>query len=150
MIIINIDEESLPRNWYTASEGYHEELCDPDNLKRLMQVIRQSACKQRPDKPLAGPVKLTLKVFFPPPRLQCGSGVSDNESECHGDYKDLYTNTLIEIIKEALKTIYWEEDSQVIDLRVGKWHSDQSRVEVIIEEGPTFFKDTHDGLITPH
>ena len=83
---------------------------------------------------LTGQLKMTVVAYFAIPnsiskkkRLQMVSGEIRPTKKPDGD-------NVLKIICDALNTIAYDDDKQVVDMAISKFYSDEPRVEVEIEE----------------
>lgn len=113
--------------------GGHPSAYDPKESKSYKQIVRGEAVKVRPEVPLAGAISLTVKVYRSIPK---SFSKKKTAAAISGDLRPITKpdlDNVIKGIKDALKSVIWRDDSQVVDLAdSGKWYSDVPRVEITI------------------
>lgn len=83
---------------------------------------------------LEGAIKATIKAYFGIPK-----SISQKRKKLmiNGKVRPTKkpdTDNLAKIILDSLNSIAFDDDKQVVDLRVEKYYSEEPRVEVILEE----------------
>ncbi|OPX87750.1 MAG: Endodeoxyribonuclease RusA [Pelotomaculum sp. PtaB.Bin104] len=117
-----------------ARIGNHVTTYDPEKSRTYKSIVRDEAIKVKPDKPLEGPLILTVAAYKSIPKsLSKKKTQQALEGELRPTIKPDLDN-VVKGIKDALKGIIWRDDSQVIWLFASKWYSDKPRVEVEVEE----------------
>jgi len=107
---------------------------DPEESRNYKQLVKIEAVRVRPEKPWEGPVSVEIRIYKTVPksfsgrkrRLALAGGMRpttrpDASNFCKG-------------IEDALKGIIIRDDSQIVDLLVSKWYSENPRVEVTIRQ----------------
>lgn len=117
---------------FTTVHGYAAAY-DPEKSKSYKQIVRGEAVKVRPDVPLAGAISLTVKVYRSIPK---SFSKKKTAAAISGEVRPITKpdlDNVIKGIKDALKSVIWRDDSQVVDLAdSGKWYSDVPRVEITV------------------
>ncbi|WP_425452797.1 RusA family crossover junction endodeoxyribonuclease [Ammoniphilus oxalaticus] len=106
---------------------------DPQNSRDFKQYVGLVASQHAPRKPLEGPLKVRLAIYRP--MLKSFSRRRMGLAE-HGLYRPTTKPDLdnyVKSISDALNKIIWKDDSQVVDLRVSKFYSEQPRIEIEVE-----------------
>ena len=115
--------------------GGHARLYDPAKSRNYKGMVREEALKQKPVKPLEGPVSLTVRVYQ---RIPKGFSKAKRAAALTGRLRPTTRPDLKNVlagIEDSLKQVIWLDDSQVVDFGdSGKWYDDNPRVEVEIEE----------------
>lgn len=75
--------------------------------------------------PLEGPVELSIAAYYLPPK----SGPRRHWKTSRPD-----ADNLSKLIKDALNTVAWRDDAQVVSLHVWKQYDAVARVAVVIKE----------------
>lgn len=107
---------------------------DPANSRDFKKYVRLVASEHRPSTLLYGP--LAMKVDIYKPSLKSFSKKKSIAAE-KGELRPVTkpdVDNYVKGIKDALKSVIWKDDSQVVDLHISKWYSETPRVEVIIKE----------------
>ena len=107
---------------------------DPKKSRDFKRYVSAVAAKFAPASLLEGPLQLEVKVYKP-------SLKSFSKKKALAAEKGLLRPTTkpdvdnyVKGVKDALNKVIWNDDSQVVDLKVSKWYSEKPRVEVIIKE----------------
>ena len=115
----------------------------PANKKQKpwMAQVRAVAVEHYSGAPMTGPIKLHLHFFLPRPKSHYGSG--KNHKQVKASAPEYPTGKpdrlkLARAIEDALTSIIWRDDSQVVDGNTIKLYCDNARptpgVYIIIEE----------------
>jgi len=110
----------------------HLRLYDPRKSRDYKQYVRLVASQHRPKELLAGPLQLKVKVYRP--TLKSFSKKKKEKAE-KGEIRPTTkpdVDNYVKGIKDALKSVIWKDDSQVVDLQVSKFFSESPRIEVEI------------------
>ncbi|WFE15332.1 RusA family crossover junction endodeoxyribonuclease [Bacillus atrophaeus] len=109
---------------------------DPVKSKNFKQYVALVASQYRPKQVIAGPVAMDVRVFRPMPKA-----VSNSKKKKESAEKGLLRPTTkpdvdnyVKGVKDALNHLIYKDDSQVVDLKVSKFYSEEPRVEVTITE----------------
>ena len=107
---------------------------DPKKSRDYKDYVRLVAVEKAPKEPIDGPVSLTIRVFRPIPKSfsKKKAELAENGSLRPTTKPD--ADNFLKSIKDALKGIIWRDDSQVVDVYVGKWYSSRPRIEIEIQE----------------
>lgn len=105
---------------------------DPKKSRDYKREIKAEAVKVRPEKPWEGPVSLEIRIYKSIPKSFSGrkrklavigglrpTTKPDVSNVCKG-------------IEDAIKGIIIRDDSQIVNLSVYKWYSENPRAEIII------------------
>lgn len=117
-----------------STQGGFARAYDPKKSKDFKQYVKLAASDYRPQSLLEGPLALEVKVFKS--SLKSFSQKKKKAAEV-GELRPLTkpdVDNFVKGIKDALKSIIWKDDSQVVDLHVSKWYSENPRVEVTVSE----------------
>lgn len=83
---------------------------------------------------MEGPLQLEVKVYKPSLKsFSKKKALAAEEGVLRPTTKPDVDN-YVKGVKDALNKVIWNDDSQVVDLKVSKWYSEKPRVEVIIKE----------------
>jgi len=114
--------------------GGHVRAYDPKKSKDFKEYIKLAAADYRPDKLFEGQLKLEVKVyksilksFSKKKALEAEQGILRPTTKPDVD-------NYVKGIKDALKSIIWKDDSQVVEMTVSKWYSEVPRIEVTINQ----------------
>lgn len=106
---------------------------DPAKSSNFKKYIRCEALKYKPTKLLEGSLHLTVAIYRSMPQMskkKAELALSEKLKPITKPDLDNYVKS----IKDALKGIMWQDDSQVTDMVVKKRYTDKPRVEVEISE----------------
>lgn len=112
----------------------HIRMYDPKKSSSYKDYVRLVASEHAPAKLFDGALELQVKIFRPMPKA------FSNKKKALAEQGGLRPTTkpdsdnYLKAIKDALKNVIWKDDSQVVDVTVGKWYSERPRVEVSIME----------------
>lgn len=112
----------------------HVRMYDPKKSRDYKHYVRLTASQHRPEKLLTGPLALRVKVFRP--TLKSFNKKKKAEAE-KGELRPITkpdVDNYVKAIKDALNSVIWKDDSQVVDLQVSKFYSENPRIEVEIDE----------------
>ncbi|MBY0122185.1 RusA family crossover junction endodeoxyribonuclease [Bacillus sp. S/N-304-OC-R1] len=107
---------------------------DPAKSKDFKKYVKLVASQHRPVQLITGPVVMKVKIFKP--SLKSFSKKKTAAAE-RGELRPLTkpdVDNYVKGIKDALKSVVWKDDSQVVDLHISKWYSETPRIEVTITE----------------
>ncbi|MGS0935273.1 MULTISPECIES: RusA family crossover junction endodeoxyribonuclease [Bacillus] len=109
---------------------------DPVKSKNFKQYVALVASQHRPKQVITGPVAMEVRVFRPMPKAVSGSKRKKENAE-KGILRPVTkpdVDNYVKGVKDALNHLIYKDDSQVVDLKVSKFYSEEPRVEVIITE----------------
>ncbi|ASS70091.1 RusA family crossover junction endodeoxyribonuclease [Bacillus atrophaeus] len=109
---------------------------DPAKSKDFKQYVALVASQHRPKKVITGPVAMDVRVFRPMPK-KVSNSKKKKESAEKGLLRPITkpdVDNYVKGVKDALNHLIYKDDSQVVDLKVSKFYSEEPRVEVIITE----------------
>lgn len=112
----------------------HVKLYDPAKSKDFKKYVKLVASQHRPVKLLEGP--LSMKVVIYKSSLKSFSKKKTDAAE-RGELRPITkpdVDNYVKGVKDALKSVIWNDDSQVVDLQVSKYYSQTPRIEIIVEE----------------
>jgi Holliday junction resolvase RusA-like endonuclease len=115
-----------------SSHGGFTRAYDPKKSKDFKEYVKLVAADHRPGTLLDGPLKLEVKVFKENLKSFSKKKAAAAES---GELRPLTkpdVDNYVKGIKDALKSIIWKDDSQVVELNVSKWYSEVPRVEITV------------------
>lgn len=135
MIKLIIYGEPVPqgRPRFTTVDG-HARAYDPAKSKSFKQYVKLVASQNRPPELLTGPIQMDVKIYKG--TLKSFSKKKAEQAE-KGELRPLTkpdVDNYVKGIKDALKSVVWKDDSQVVDLHISKWYSATPRIEITIEE----------------
>ena len=93
------------------------------------------AHNSRPERPIEGPIKLTLKFCFKRPKNHYGTGKNSRVLKTtspiwHTGRPD--TDNLVKFVADSLNGVYWLDDSQICVLDCIKVYDEHPRTEVLV------------------
>jgi len=111
----------------------------PANKKQKpwMAQVRAVAVEHYSGEPITKAIDLYCRFFLPRPKSHYGSGknsgmVKDSAPEEPTGKPDLFK--LVRAVEDALTSIIWRDDSQIITVNASKRYHDKPGVEIRIEE----------------
>lgn len=107
---------------------------DPAKSKDFKKYVKLVASQHRPPQLIDGPISMKVEIFKP--SLKSFSKKKALAAE-RGELRPLTkpdVDNYVKGVKDALKSVIWKDDSQVVDLHIGKWYSENPRIEITIEE----------------
>ncbi|MEK4871539.1 RusA family crossover junction endodeoxyribonuclease [Niallia sp. FSL W8-1348] len=126
-----------------SNHGGFTRAYDPKKSKDFKQYVKLVAAEYRPPALLEGPLLLEVKVYKPTLKSFSKKKTAAAES---GELRPVTkpdVDNYVKGIKDALKQIIWNDDSQVVDLHVSKWYSQTPRIEVTVSEVKTHEPSYH-------
>lgn len=96
--------------------------------------VKQCYCIEHRDKKLTGQIKAEIAAYFSIPKSTSKKNREEMINRIQRPTKKPDTDNIAKIILDSLNTIAFDDDKQVIDLRVLKYYSENPRVEVRLEE----------------
>lgn len=112
----------------------HVRMYDPKKSRDYKNYIRLAASEHKPEKLLEGPLSMKVKIYRP--SLKSFSKKKAEMAE-KGELRPVTkpdTDNYIKAIKDALKSVIWKDDSQVVELHASKYYSQNPRIEIEIKE----------------
>ncbi|WP_346207632.1 RusA family crossover junction endodeoxyribonuclease [Caldifermentibacillus hisashii] len=112
----------------------HVRMYDPKKSRDYKNYIRLAASEHKPEKLLEGPLSMKVKIYRP--SLKSFSKKKAEMAE-KGEIRPVTkpdTDNYIKAIKDALKSVIWKDDSQVVELHASKYYSQNPRIEIEIKE----------------
>lgn len=117
-----------------SSQGGFVRAYDPAKSKDFKKYVQLVAAQNRPEQLLTGPI--AMKVVIYKSTLKSFSKKKIEAAE-RGDLRPLTkpdVDNYVKGIKDALKSIVWKDDSQVVELHISKYYSSSPRIEISIQE----------------
>ncbi|WP_025114409.1 RusA family crossover junction endodeoxyribonuclease [Lysinibacillus fusiformis] len=107
---------------------------DAPKSKNFKDFVKLVAWQNKPSELITGPIKLQADIYLMPPkkyhtgpkRALIASGELRPITKPDAD-------NLIKGIKDGCNKVIWHDDSQIVELNVRKFYSEQPRAEVTIE-----------------
>lgn len=109
---------------------------DPAKSKYFKQYVALVASQHRPETVITGTVSMDVKVYRPMPKSVSNSKKKKEKVE-NGLSRPTTkpdVDNYVKGVKDALNHLIYKDDSQVVDLKVSKFYSEEPRVEVMIRE----------------
>ncbi|WP_223555492.1 RusA family crossover junction endodeoxyribonuclease [Lysinibacillus sphaericus] len=104
---------------------------DAPKSKDFVKIV---AWQNKPSELITEPIKLKADIFFMPPK-KYHTGPK-RKLIASGELRPMTKpdlDNLIKGIKDGCNKIIWHDDSQIVDMTVRKFYSEQPRAEVMIE-----------------
>lgn len=112
----------------------HVRMYDPAKSRSYKDYVRLVAAEQSPEKLLEGPLVVLLKVFKPIPRSFSKKKAEQAEGCIVRPVTKPDVDNYVKILCDALNGVIWRDDSQVVELNVGKYYGNKPRIEVEIHD----------------
>ena len=107
---------------------------DPRKCSSYKEFVAWSAVTVKPDRPIEGPVAVTIRVYKNPPGSWAKSKIAMALAGMLYPTSKPDADNLAKGICDALKGVIWKDDAQVVRLLVEKHYAQEQRAEVEIEE----------------
>jgi Holliday junction resolvase RusA-like endonuclease len=107
---------------------------DPAKSKDFKHYVKLVALEHRPQQLLSGPIMMDVKIY-----KSTLKSFSKNKTALaeEGEIRPVTkpdVDNYVKGVKDALKSVIWKDDSQVVDLHISKWYSENPRIEIKIKE----------------
>ena len=94
------------------------------------------AFNEKPEKPMEGPISMTIKLYYSRPKNHYGSG--KNASNLKPTSPHFHTSrpdadNAFKFVSDSLNSVFYKDDSQICMLQVIKLYSETPRTEILIE-----------------
>lgn len=96
--------------------------------------VKQCYFIKNKQKMLEGQIKAVIKAYFTIPKSTSKKRRKLMIEEKIRPTKKPDTDNIAKIILDSLNTLAFDDDKQVVDLKVEKYYSEEPRVEVILEQ----------------
>lgn len=117
-----------------ARRGNFVTTYDPKKSADYKQLVYIEACKVKPDVPLECALSMTVRTYRQIPKSFSKARKSNALIGLIRPTQRPDCSNLIKGLEDSLHGIIYKDDSQIVDLRVEKWYSEEPRVEVAIRE----------------
>lgn len=129
-LVFNIEPQSQlrPRAAYTRS--HHIVVYDPKQTHLYKQRLRQLAQNQYTQPALSSALKVDVSFFRP---VQKSISCIERAKRIAGEHRPVIKADIDNYIKalfDALNTVVWQDDKQIVDLVAHKYYSDRPRIEI--------------------
>lgn len=114
--------------------GGHVRMYDPKKSSDFKDFVKLVASEHAPEKLIEGPIYLQLFIYRPIPKSLSAKKAALAEAGKIRPTTKPDVDNYVKGIKDALKGVIWKDDSQVTDLKAGKYFGERPRVEILIEE----------------
>ena len=121
-----------------ARRGKFVKTYDPPKSKKFKTELRKLAEIEHVEKPYHAeqhkPILVDLKVYKPTLKsFSKGKRLKANKGDLRPTTKADVDNYAKGIL-DSLNGLFWHDDGQIVDLHVGKYYSDNPRIEMEIKE----------------
>lgn len=106
---------------------------DPKKSREFKDYVKLVASEYRPEQLLEGPLYLEVKIFKP--SLKSFSKKKKAAAE-RGEVRPTTkpdVDNYVKSIKDACNKVIWKDDSQIVDLHVSKFYSENPRIEIKVK-----------------
>ena len=124
---VNLQPVAKGRPRFTTRGKFAMAYTDSKTREAENNFAAQSV-KYRPEKPLEGPIRLTLTFASIKPK-------SKSKKIVHWTTRPDLDN-FIKLVKDALNKIFWRDDSQIVEISARKIYDENSYTDVELEELP--------------
>lgn len=117
-----------------SRRGKYVSTYDPPKSRGYKEYIKQIARQELHIEPLTGSIRINVKVYR---GIQKSGSKLTRRKKQDGIIRPTVkpdTDNYYKAVSDALTGILWEDDNQIVEIHVGKWYSDQPRVEIEVEE----------------
>lgn len=111
----------------------HARAYDPAKSRDYKDYVRLAAAEIAPPKLLEGALAVAVKVYRPMPKAFSKKKTAEAEAGLVRPTTKPDSDNYLKGIKDALNSVIWKDDSQIVDVHVSKWYSQRPRVEVQIQ-----------------
>ncbi|WP_079708105.1 RusA family crossover junction endodeoxyribonuclease [Paraliobacillus ryukyuensis] len=108
-------------------------LYDPRKSKNYKQYIKLVASQHVPHKQIEGQISMHLKIYRQIPKSMTKKLRKASIDEIHRPTTKPDCSNIAKGIEDALNGMIYKDDSQIVDLHVSKFYSENPRVEVEIK-----------------
>lgn len=112
----------------------HVRMYDPKKSSDYKDYIRLVASEIAPERLIEGAIRIGVRIYRPIPKSFSKRKTEQAEQGILRPITKPDADNYLKAIKDALKNVIWQDDSQVVDVTIGKWYSSRPRVEVVIFE----------------
>lgn len=114
---------------FSTVNGFSQAI-DPPDSKEYKKYVKLMASQNRPHKPIEGPVNLKLVIYRPLLKSMSKKKKAEAVAGTLRPIKKPDVDNVAKGIMDAMTSIIWQDDKQVVSLQVSKYYSEQPRVEV--------------------
>ena len=114
--------------------GGRVRMYDPAKSKNYKKHVSAIAKLNAPKKPLETPLRVKLDIYRPMLKSMSKKRRELANARIYRPITKPDNSNYAKGIEDALNGIIYKDDSQIVDLIVRKYYSDDPRVEVLIEE----------------
>lgn len=117
-----------------SRRGKYVSTYDPPKSRGYKEYIKQIARQELHIEPLTGSIRINVKVYR---GIQKSGSKLTRRKKQDGIIRPTVkpdTDNYYKAVSDALTGILWVDDNQIVEIHVGKWYSDQPRVEIEVEE----------------
>lgn len=115
----------------TTKQGFNY---NPKQNIEYENWVKQCYWVKHKQKMLTGQIRAEIKAYLAIPKSTSKKKRKEMLEGKIRPTKKPDTDNIAKIVLDSLNTIAFDDDKQVVDLRVEKYYSEEPRVEVILEE----------------
>ncbi|EFA26061.1 RusA family crossover junction endodeoxyribonuclease [Pediococcus acidilactici] len=135
MIKLRIDGEPVPQGRPKfVSRGKFVSAYDPPKSKTYKKLVAQSVREQYHGEPLDCPLYVVLNVFRP---VQKSISKAERARKLSGVHRPTVKPDLdnyYKAVTDACTGIIWRDDALIVNVKMGKYYSEEPRVEMEVQE----------------
>lgn len=107
---------------------------DPSKSKDFKKYVKLVASQNRPNKIFEGPISMEVKIYKASLKSFSKKKAAQAEEGVLRPLTKPDVDNYVKGVKDALKSVIWRDDSQVVELHISKWYSETPRIEITIKE----------------
>lgn len=117
-----------------SNQGGFTKVYDPAKSKDFKKYVKLVAAEHRPEHLLDGPLQMDVKIYKASLKGFSKKKAALAEEGALRPVTKPDVDNYVKGVKDALKSVIWKDDSQVVDLHISKWYSEIPRIEITINE----------------
>ncbi len=133
MIEFTVYGEAVPQGRPRAAKvGNRVRVYDPSKSSNYKNYVRLAAAENAPDKPLEGPLILSVKVYRSIPK---SFGKKKTFAAIAGELRPATKpdiDNYLKAIEDALNDLIWRDDGQIVGVSAEKFYAERPRVEITV------------------
>jgi len=115
-----------------TKRGHTYTPADTVSYEGMVKVLAYNAMEHR--EVLTGPIDMRVTVYLAPPKSWSKRRHDLALDDCIIPTKKPDLSNVAKSIEDAMNGVVYRDDSQITQLTVSKWYSDEERVEVWVQE----------------
>lgn len=107
---------------------------DPKKCRLYKEAVKDEARLNAPSAPLEGSLTMTLRIYHKIPKSASRAKLERMNAGFIRPTTKPDIDNVQKAVMDALTGVWYVDDSQIVESHVGKWYSENPRVEVTVEE----------------